>query len=255
MSNNEFIFFRILKKILIAIQFLTILPVNFKKKIEPNYYWQSMSYYSFVGLLIGSILFCVYLFLIKFISPLLTSVIIAALWARITGALHLEAFVDAVDGFSAATEKKRILAVMKDPNCGSKGATALFFLIAIKIALLNDIPRHNILPCLLLVPAIGRWSIVCAASLCNYAREEGGLAKEYVKNAGIKEFLISIIILLIAGFIILKIKFLIIFIIPAAFTFILIFYLKKKIGGVTGDLLGALNEVIEVITLSTFLLI
>ena len=142
---------------------------------------------------------------------------------------------------------------MKDPNSGSKGVAALVFLIIFKIIILSEIPIIMIFPALLIVPAISRWSMVCASAFSDYARTKGGLGKPFVENVGIREFIVSSIILLLAGSALLQFNFIIVIIAPIIFIVIAIIYLKKKIGGVTGDVLGALNEFSEVISLFPFI--
>lgn len=242
-----------IKKILIAVEFLTILPVTRKLTVNSDDFGKSMAFFPLVGIFIGIFLFFVYLIFLKFLSSLLISVIIVAVWARITGALHLEGFVDAVDGFSASRDKERILEVMKDPNCGSKGAAALVFLIAFKIVIFNDLSDAEKISSLFITPAIGRWSMVCAACFCGYARKNG-LGKDFVENVGMTEFLISSLILLLAGCILLRLDFLIIIILPTVFTILAIIFLQRKIDGITGDVLGGLNEIVEVISLFSILL-
>ena len=246
---------RMLKRIFIAMQFLTILPLPGNKSIEPKELGRSMAYFSLSGLFIGVCLFCVYTTVRQIASPLLTTAAVVGIWIWITGALHLEGFVDAADGFSSSPDKEKILTVMKDTHCGAKGAVYLVFLLFFKIALLREIPVHLIFPCLILTPAFSRWAVVCAASVCAYARKTQGFGKAFVENAGMKELAISSAILITAGVVLLRLKFFVLLIPLLLFTIFSIVYLKKKIGGVTGDVLGALNEIVEVVGLAVFLLI
>jgi len=246
---------RVLKRIYTAIQFLTILPLSNKDSIEPKELAESMAYFPLVGLFIGLGLFCVYAGLTRFTASLLTAVIAAGIWIWFTGALHLEGFIDAVDGFSSGPDKEKILLVMKDKHCGSKGVVALVFLIILKIALIGEIPASAKFSTLMLAPAISRWAMVCAAVFCDYARKTEGFGKAFVENAGIKEMVVASSILVIAGIILLQARFFVLIIPAVAFTVVSIIYLKNKINGITGDILGGLNEIVEVISLSAFLLL
>jgi adenosylcobinamide-GDP ribazoletransferase len=245
----------VIKNILIAIRFLTILPLPDKGATTPKELGRSMAYFPLVGMFIGLVLVCAYAMLIRFFSPFLTAVLVAGIWAYFTGTLHLEGFVDAADGFSASSDKEKILDVMKDPHCGAKGAIALVFLIMLKIALLSDIPAPIRISSLVLSPAIGRWVMVCVASLCPYARKTEGFGKAFVENSGIREVIIAGIILIAAGIILLRIKFFVLMIPVLIFTIFSFVYVNKKINGVTGDVLGAMNELAEVISLGAFLLL
>ena len=244
-----------IKNILIAIRFLTILPLPGKEAASPKEFGESMAYFPLVGMFIGIVLVCAYLILVKLVSPLVTAVLVIGFWAYFTGALHLEGFVDAADGFSASPDREKILNVMKDHHCGAKGVIALVFLIILKIVLFNDVPVSMQISSLLLAPAIGRWVMVCAASLCSYARKTEGLGKAFVENSGKRELLVASIILITAGTILLRINFLVLMIPVIIFTIFFFVNIRKKINGVTGDVLGAMNELAEVVCLAAFLLL
>jgi len=245
----------IIRRILIALRFLTILPLPNKEVAAPRELGRSMAYFPLVGLFIGLLLMCVYTILIRFFSPLLTAVLLTGFWACFTGFLHLEGFVDAADGFSASQDKEKILEVMKDHHCGAKGVIALAFLIILKITLVNDTPSSVRFASFILAPAIGRWVMVCAASICPYARKGEGFGKVFVDNVKRKELIIASSILIAAGIVLLQVKFIVLMIPVLVFTFLSCFYAKKKINGVTGDVLGAMNELAEAISLGAFLLL
>jgi len=244
----------VIKNIFIAIRFLTILPLPDKKVATPKELGRSMAYFPLIGIFIGLVLACANEILIKLVSPLLAAALLVILWAYLTGALHLDGFVDAADGFSASPDKEKILEVMKDHHCGAKGVIALVLLIIVKVALLNDIPGPVRFSSLILTPAIGRWVMVCAASLCPYARKAEGFGKAFVENSGTREVIIAGIILIAAGIILLRIRFFVLMIPVLIFTIFSFVYIKKKINGVTGDVLGAMNELAEVVSLAAFLL-
>jgi Cobalamin-5-phosphate synthase len=97
----------VIKSIFIAIRFLTILPLPDKKVTTPKELGRSMAYFPLIGIFIGLVLVCANEILIKLVSPLLTAILLVILWAYVTGALHLEGFVDAADGFSASRDKEK----------------------------------------------------------------------------------------------------------------------------------------------------
>lgn len=245
----------VIKSILVAIRFLTILPLPDKGNTGPIELGRSMAYFPLVGISIGVILAGIYMVLAKLFSPVLVAVFLVILWTYFSGALHLEGFVDTVDGFSASKEKGKILEIMKDHHCGAKGVIALVFLIIVKIALFSEIPDSARIPALMLTPAIGRWVMVCLASLCPYARKTEGFGKAFVENSGIREVIIAGIILMAAGIILLRINFLVLMVPVLIFTIFSFVYINKKINGVTGDVLGAMNELSEAVSLGAFLLL
>jgi adenosylcobinamide-GDP ribazoletransferase len=208
-----------------------------------------MAFFPLVGLLIGIFLLSVYVILQNFFSPQITTVSIIGGWILVTGALHLDGFIDTIDGFSSGYDKEGMLKVMEDTHCGAKGVVALIFLIIFKIVLLNEMPSSLKMYSLVFVPVVGRWVMVCASVFCDYARKTEGLGKSFVENIGRNELIVASFILLGAGIALFWIKFLPLMIMPIIATLSLIVYFNKKIGGVTGDILGAMNEIMEIVAL------
>jgi len=103
--------------------------------------------------------------------------------------------------------------------------------------------------------AIGRWSQVLGAALSSYARDEGGTGKIIVENVKMRHALFSSLIPGILIFLFCGIKGIFIFFIVSFAVTFFVSYIKKKIGGMTGDTLGAVNEVSELTVLLSFLVI
>jgi Cobalamin-5-phosphate synthase. len=97
--------------------------------------------------------------------------------------------------------------------------------------------------------------MVCAASLYPYARKTQGFGKAFVENSGTREVVIAGSILIAAGLSLLRINFIVLMIPVLIFTVSSFVYVKRKINGVTGDVLGAMNELAEAISLAAFLLL
>lgn len=244
----------VIKRIITAVTFLTIIPLPNNGVVQPKEFGKSMAYFPLVGMLIGALLVGAQMLLIIIFSPLTTTVLLIAFWSCLTGFLHLEGFVDAVDGFSASSNKERILEVMRDHHCGAKGVVAIVFLIIVKIVLLKDVPASLLMPALVITPASSRWVMV-AASLCPHARNEKSLGKSFVENVGSTEVVIASIILMIAGLSLLQIQFVVLMIPIFILALLFLFYVTRKINGVTGDILGAMNELTEVVCLGSFVLL
>jgi len=245
---------KIINRILTAFRFLTIIPIPRFGKPTLEEFGKSMAFFPLVGFAIGAILALIAGGLEGHASCFLLATVLVVFWGWITGALHLEGFVDAADGFSASSDKDKILAVMKDVHCGAKGVVATVFLVVLKIALIYDICAGGRWASLMVIPALGRWAMVCVASTCPYGGKTEGLGLAFTKDAGIYELSISTATVLIIGCALLKWKFFLLMLFPVIFSLLAIFYLRKKFNGVTGDILGALNEVAEVIGLASILL-
>jgi len=224
-----------------------------------------MSFFPIVGLAMAVFPAIFILICYPFFSPLLGSLIITLIFIFVTRGLHLDGLADTVDGLSGGRDKKEILAIMRDSHIGSMGAIVLFFLISFKVVLLNEIwvsaDKFSLLKVIFLFPVMGRWSLVSTAWLLPYARtEEGisagwlGLGEVFAKGVTIKQWLLSTLFAGVIAFFILK--FYALLFLPLVFLTSLFFikYFKRKVGGVTGDVFGAVNELVEVASLGYILL-
>ena len=250
---------KIVQDLVLAIRFLTIIPIapynrtdemiQNKEKLAEDFA-NSMIYFPFVGLLIGAILvLCNHLINYLSFTPLLNHAFILLIWVCLSGGLHLDGFIDMVDGFSGGNNKDDILRIMKDSAVGAKGAIALFFILLLKYVLLTEID-FSIKPAILLfIPALSRWSIIAAAFFNKPAVSENSLGQLFMKHLGKKELILSTIIMIIPGIIFFKFFFFVFLGTVIAFIWLLSKYCQRKIGGITGDILGALNEIIELLCL------
>lgn len=235
--------------LLLALGLLTTIPINHKRglQFDDKDIAGATVLFPVIGFIIGMILFSIYLILTPFFSFQITSGIILTGWICITGALHLDGLMDTVDGINGGKNKEEILNIMEDTHTGAKGVVAVTLLLIIKFVLILHLVSSAKLSNLIYAPITSRWGIVLGCSLIPYARDKGmGKFGSFVRYPHI---LGATIIALIPGIILL-----------GSFSFILLsgigilsflwsLYLRKKIGGFTGDTLGALNEMGEVLAL------
>ena len=208
----------------------------------------STSFFPLVGMIIGAFLILINLISSRYLSPFIASAIILIGWVGITGALHLDGFADTVDGLCGGENKEKILSIMEDSFIGAKGAVFLILLLLLKFTLLVGLTANYKNYALLFAPAVGRWSMAMGIYLSPYARKEG-LAKAFFSHKTGKGILWATFTTFCLGLVLFRIEFFYIIGIALAANLFFIAYLKKKIGGLTGDNLGALNEIIEVTTL------
>lgn len=239
-----------MKKFFIALQFLTTLPVKVKTQIPDKELAKSMAYFPLVGLLIGLVLAFAYnIFDLMFPHPI-NCVLILILNIILTGGLHIDGFIDTFDGIASRGDKKEILRIMREGRPGAIGVSAAILLFLLKYSLLVSLPKETIGTSLVAMTTLSRWALVVSSGLYPYAREGEGLGKKFVQGLGLREGFISTAVALPIAFLIFKLH--IFILVPIVFCALagLNFYLYKKIGGITGDTLGALNELIEVLTLA-----
>ncbi len=237
-----------MRSLLAAFRFLTIIPLRtaLEERKEPLAF--SMTFFPLVGLSIGGLLLLVHRIGSILFSPLLVNALVLLSWVLITGALHLDGFVDTVDGMSGGKTKEERLKIMKDPYTGAKGTVGLVSLLGLKFLLLLEIESPLKMGTLLLAPAVGRWSMVMAVYLAPYARMEG-LGKAFRAPRGGETIFWTSLTITILGLVIFKSSFLYIMGACLGTVYLSTLYFKRRIGGITGDTLGALNEIIELTAL------
>lgn len=241
------VFQRTVRGFLVAISFLTIVPLGIKEKATRKDIKISIPFFPVAGLFIGFLLYVFYLIFENVFPPFLTDALIILLWVIITGAMHLDGVADTIDGFYAGSTRDEILRIMRDPHTGAMGTIGLFVFILLKFAGIHSLPQDIKPGSLLLVPTIARGFLFIPAYFLPYARE-GGTGRDFVD--GVKRWHIII-------FFMLSILFVLPFgkkgpaLVSANIFVILLFalYCKKKLNGLTGDCLGFLCETLEIISL------
>jgi adenosylcobinamide-GDP ribazoletransferase len=232
-----------MKRFLIAIQFLTILPFNIKGRIGEEDFGKSLIYFPIVGLLLG-----LFLVSIAYISlslpPMVRSILILVAWIVITGGIHLDGFADTCDGFYGTRPKEEILKIMRDSRIGTMGAAGVVMLLLFKFAMLSSIRPEDLWKVLVMTVVFARWSQVLACYTSRYAREEGK-AKYFIEYAKKADMFIGALFTLILNWFLMGIKGVILFALLLATIFLFIKHVKRKIGGMTGDTIGATNEIAE----------
>ena len=239
-----------------------------------------MFWFPIIGLLIGFMLTFVYIPVTRFFPHLVADAIILIIYIVITGGFHLDGFADTCDGIFGGSTREKRLDIMRDSRTGSYGALCLICTVGLKyvclvsidpeaVAGLSFISDHTTIKdlnplylyacekgkVLLFMCAIGRWSQILGAALSSYARDGGGTGKIIVENVKMRHALFSSLIPGILIFLFCGIKGIFIFFIVFFAVTLFVSYIKKKIGGMTGDTLGALNEVSELTVLLSFLII
>lgn len=244
-----------MRSFLLALQFLTIIPITNKKVIENDKLSFATIYFPLVGLVLGLILVGInHLLSSLYLEQLLINVILIVSLIILTGGLHLDGLADTFDALSSRKDKPEMLKIMRDSHIGTMGVLSLIIIILIKLSVLFSLNVAIKNVSLIMMCVLSRYSLVFSMFLFPYARQEGK-AKVFIEGMNLKIILLATIITLICSIILLKLKGLIVFILAVFFAFLLGKFITKKIGGVTGDILGAINELAEVFILLTILVL
>ena len=160
-----------MRGLLVAIGFLTRLPVPAKVFDDANGPSHSLAWYPMVGLLIGGLLWGLS-WVLAAAPPMLAAGLLLLVWVALTGALHLDGLADSADAWVGGLgDRERTLAIMKDPRSGPMGVVALVLVLLLKFAALASLPPASC--ALLLAPVLARASLTAAFLSTPYVRSEG----------------------------------------------------------------------------------
>lgn len=230
---------------LAAIGFLTILPVP-SRAISTN--GRQVLYFPLVGLVIGSLLYGIDHLLSLLPYPEVRIVGDVLFLAIISGALHLDGLADSADGLFSHRPREQILLIMKDSRIGVMGVLTLLFCILLKLSGVAGITQSESMIWLVLAPALGRTAQVIGLVFVSHVPSEKTLAESFYQQ-GKFSLLIFCPLPFAAIFYmdwVLGLTSLILF---SLLLISLLIWFKNKIGGITGDTLGATTEIIETVFL------
>ncbi|MCW8796400.1 MAG: adenosylcobinamide-GDP ribazoletransferase [Chlorobium sp.] len=230
-----------------ALRTLTVLPVPGK---EAEHFSSALFWFPLVGLFLGLLQAGAGYVAMLSGWPELAAAMVLFSGVLLTRGMHADGFADMADGFFGGRDVETRLRIMKDPSVGSFGAIGLILLFLFKSIVLVKLLAIGLYPWIVSGVLLARLVQVALASMLPYARREGGTAAGFVDGAGIQHFvaafLVSFVILLFLmnGAIVSSGIGLSAAIVGAVMTSLLT---MKKIGGVTGDVLGASSELTEML--------
>lgn len=230
-----------------AIQFLTRVPTPWLATFEPGWITRSARYFPLVGQGVGAASALVLVLAERVWSPPVAAVLAIAVGVLITGAFHEDGLADTADGLGGGQTAERRLEIMKDSRIGTYGACALVLTLALKAAVLAMTPVATAAVMLLSAHGLGRAAAVVVMRATPYAPSgEAGKWKPVPDGVQTSEVLIALVIAswplallpldaALAGLAL-----------GSALTVALALLARRLIGGHTGDVLGAVEQVFEV---------
>ncbi len=241
-----------------ALQFLTVFTIRKEHDVDENDLARSMVYFPFVGFVIGIILVYANKLFLGFFPDTIANIFLLILSVVITRALHIDGLADSLDGIMGGKDPESRLAIMRDSRIGTAGVLGIFFVLLIKYACLNTLFYDYKTAALLTAPAFSRWSQMLMMFEADYGREDG-MGRAFVGHVRLGGLLTaSIVTVVLSGFVIYQYDLrtaILAFAIPLAVglvTFVWRCYIVRKVGGVTGDSVGAVSEMTEALTLLLF---
>jgi adenosylcobinamide-GDP ribazoletransferase len=240
-----------------ALQFLTVFTVRKDHDVDENELARSMVYFPFVGFVIGIILVYADKAFLRLFPDAISNIFLILLSVLITRALHVDGLADSVDGIMGGRDPESRLAIMRDSRIGTAGVLSILFVLLIKYVCLNNLFDEHKTAALLTAPAFSRWAQMLMMFQADYGREDG-MGKAFVGHVRLGGLIAaSVVSLGISAFVIINEPRTIVLAagIPclvALFTLLWRWFIVRKVGGVTGDSVGAVSEMTEALTLLLF---
>jgi adenosylcobinamide-GDP ribazoletransferase len=234
------------RDLLVACRYLTVLPLPPSRTAGDL--GRAAGWFPLVGAILGGLLAVWDLALGRLVPPLLGAVAVVGLWALLTGGLHLDGLADSADGLGASFDRDEALAIMRDPRIGAYGVTAIALVLGLKVAALAGLRPDLSWRAVGVAAVLGRLGPLLLARLCPPARSEGAGHAFALGVGGGGVALGSLIALAVAlgllgpwGAVPVAAT------VAAAAAFAA--YLSWRLGGFTGDCLGAQVELTEALCL------
>lgn len=243
-----------MKYFLCALTFLTRIPIPANAIDQPDSFKKSIYFFPVVGLIIGGILAGSYYLLAKLFPQTIAAALLLFIYVLLTGGLHLDGFIDTVDGIYGGRSREHRLEIMKDTHPGAFGVLGAVVLLLIKYSIYTQL-SSDMLVILIAASVMGRQAMVWVQIFYPYARKQGlGMLFNIYGNVPLFGVTTGITIAIL--FFLAQINGLYIFFICSIILFILASWLSHLLGGLTGDTYGASCELIEISVLLTgFLLV
>lgn len=236
---------------LTGLQFLTRIQLKRQTEWSPASFGRSVRYFPLIGLVIGIALAASQQLAASYVTVHVLAALLIVGEIIITGALHCDGYMDTADGIFSGRSRERMLEIMKDSRVGANGVVAFGVLLLLKWTLYIDMPQKLLPVSLVMAPVIGRFCMVVGITLFPYARPDG-IGKAFAQYAGNSALKVAGVLTLTAAAILGKIA---VAGLLAALIFTIWFgrYVTKILGGLTGDVYGAITETTQIIVLMTFL--
>ncbi len=238
-----------------AFTFMTRLPVGPLASHDPADLPASAAYFPIVGLAVGLLGAAAYSVALRLWTPAVAVLVAIIVTVRATGAFHEDALADALDGFGGGWSREQVFAIMKDSRVGSYALVGVVLVVALKFATLSDaasfLSARGIAGAIVAGHTLGRWSSLPLIRWQPYVRpslpgERPSAGRPFVasvSNARLAAGTLFTVAIVIAA---LGASAWIAGLVTIVVTLLAARYFSRRIGGITGDALGAANQLVEV---------
>ena len=242
----------------IGLQFLTRINIVKQTVWTEEDFGKSVLYFPLIGAVLGSIYggvaWLIYVLLPDYgvtIPMHLAAAFMVALPVMLTGGIHCDGFMDTVDGIFSGRDRERMLEIMKDSCSGAFSVVAFVLLMLLQYGAVSDMPAEIMPAAFFVMPIISRMMMVVAIFMYPYARNEG-MGKAFTKYANTRTLLFvvfyGLLLVLPWGW-----NGVIATVCALLFTYFFCNYVTRLLGGLTGDVYGAVTTMCELVVLLAFI--
>ncbi len=250
-----------------AVMFFTRIPVPKWTKWSPTVLERSSAWFSTIGVIVGIVGAAIGYISLRLFDPLTAAVLSTMSTVLVTGAFHEDGLADTCDAMFGARDKHRVLEIMKDSRIGTFGAAGLGLTLLLKVSVLSSLwadadplwlPAYftGIAASVVVLPAVHAMSRLGSTALLrtlSYVRDNddiGSKSKPMAKHMSRPRFAFASLIAIGASAVVVTWPYLISMVAATAVTALLLStWFRRRLGGYTGDCLGAAQQVIEVVLL------
>lgn len=236
----------------IAASFLTIVPVLPHRRVDDDSVAAAFGWFPLVGFAIAIALSLEDFVLARFFDLTVRSILIVLSLTIVTGALHLDGLADTADALGAGRDRARALVILRDSRIGGFGAAAIFFALALKVVALATLYGARRYTAIFAALGLARWAMVAVADRIPYLRAEGAGSALLGGESERRNLVIAS--LTVAAAMLPLVSWTVLASIIAAIAIVLAMraFYRRWLGGVTGDLIGACGEIVEIAVLIIF---
>lgn len=239
-----------MRALLIALQFLTILPVRLQGEFSEQDIGRSLLFYPVVGLLIGIVL-SLLAWGLNAQSPMVSAILVLAVWVTLTGALHIDGLADSADAWLGGIgDKAKTLSIMKDPAAGPIAVVTIVLLLLIKFIMLTVLLSQQNWGALIWSVIMARTALPLLFLTTDYVRPHGlgSILKQQQSALYTRRLMLAVAVLALFSIGLFALLF-------GLVVFLLLRYLmERRLNGFTGDTAGAMVELLEAALLIFFVL-
>lgn len=241
-----------------AVGFLTILPLAPRRASDGMA--SARGWFPLVGLLLGAALVGIDLLFTPVsllfplsdtaiyqrpaFPPLLSAALIVVALAALTRGLHLDGLMDSADALLGGFTRDRRLAILRDPNVGAFAVISVVCVMLIKVIAVSELPPLGRVSALLLFPCLSRWAMLLTMELYPYVRRRG-LGTAFLRGRGRRQLALGLAVALFASVALAGVYGIALLAAASALAWGIGAWATRLLGGVTGDIYGAVNEIVE----------